>query len=696
MNNLDYIIENNKIKFKDESGFYDLKHDTKAIEYFQKTIDEKTMKFSSYLEKLDYLIENKYYVDFKVMYSDEQINEIYEYAYSFEYSFKSFMAISLFYKNYALKSFDDNFILEDYHERVICVSLYMAQSDINYAKRLVYLLITNQYQPATPTFSNAGLYNSGELVSCFLLDLDDSLNSISYNIGTAMQLSKIGGGVALNISKLRARFEDVKGKKGVSKGVLPVMKLLEDTFNYVDQLGKRPGAGAVYLNIFHADVIDFLDTKKINADEKSRIQTLSIGLLVPDIFMNLVKSGEKMCFFYPHNVYEEYGEYLDEMDMNTMYHELINNPKIRKKEYDARHLMQIIAMTQFESGYPYLVFIDNANKQNPLKDIDKIKMSNLCTEIFQIQETSTISDYEDEDTIRRDISCNLGSLNIVNVMEQNNIREVVHSSIRALSSVSDLSSISNAPGVKKANDELHSVGLGAMNLHGYLAKNKIAYESPEALEFVKVFFQIVNYYSIEASMEIAKEKKETFMNFEKSEYAKGTYFDKYIDEELVVETKRIRELFEGIEIPSGNEWKKLRESVQKYGMYNAYRLAIAPTQSVSYIQNSTASIMPVVDSVETRMYGESITYYPMPFLSPETFWYYKSAYNIDQMKIIDIVSEIQKHVDQGISLVLYMTNEKSTKDLVRLYYYAWLKGLKSIYYVRTKNLNIDECESCSV
>lgn len=694
--NLDYIKENNKIKFTGDDGFYALEHDKLALKLFLEEIEKKRISFPTIKEQYEYLINNKYYVDFFANYNLDDIVDFYHLAHSYKFEFQSFMAGSLFYKNYALKSFDGKSILESYEDRVIATSMYLADGDIKYAKSLIHIMMTQQYQPATPTFSNAGLHDSGELVSCFLLDIDDSLNSITYNISTAMQLSKIGGGVALNLSKLRARFEQVKGNANASKGVLPVMKLLEDSFSYVDQLGKRPGAGAVYLNIFHSDVIDFLDTKKINADEKSRIQTLSIGLLVPDIFMKLVQEGSKMYFFSPKNVYDNYQTHLDEMDLNEMYDILVKDENIQKKEYDARHLMQTIAMTQFESGYPYLVFIDNANNQHPLKGVGRVKMSNLCTEIFQIQETSTINDFGIEDEIRNDISCNLGSLNIVNLMEEKDFEKTIKYAIRALTSVSQASNIKNAPGVNQANEQFHAIGLGVMNLHGFLAKNNIMFESETAVEFVDVLFRTINYYTLKESMLIARELETKFKHFEESEYANGNYFTDYISNDLVIDNQVVANLFDNIYIPSKEDFYQLSRDVKEFGLYNAYRLAIAPTQSISYIQNSTASIMPIVDKIETRMYGESITYYPMPYLSKENTLYYKSAYNMDQMRIIDVVANIQKHVDQGISMVLYMTNENSTKDLVRLYYYAWLKGLKSIYYVRTKNLNVDECESCSV
>ncbi|MGL5296013.1 MAG: ribonucleoside-diphosphate reductase subunit alpha, partial [Culicoidibacterales bacterium] len=451
--------------------------------------------------------------------------------------------------------------------------------------------------------------------------------------------------------------------------------LLEDAFNYADQMGQRKGAGAVYLNIFHRDVIEFLDTKKINADEKSRIQTLSLGLIVRDKFFELAGKGEDFYTFSPYSVYKKYNQHLDDMDIDAMYETLINDPEVEKQAHSARQFLVKIAQTQFESGYPYIVYSTEANRANPLKNVGRIKMSNLCTEIFQVQTTSVINDYGVDDVIGHDISCNLGSLNIANVMEQKSIKDSVHVGMEALTAVSDMSSIANAPGVKKANEDFHSVGLGAMNLHGYLAKNRIMYESEEARDFVRTFFMAVNYYSIEKSMMIARDRKETFQGFKDSEYATGQYFDKYVAEDFAPKTSYVAELFAGIEIPTIAMWEQLKKDVMEHGLFHAYRLAIAPTQSISYVQNATPSIMPVVDHIEVRTYGNATTYYPMPYLSKEIFFYYKSAYNMDMMNVIDLVAEIQPHIDQGISTILYVTSETNTRDLAKYYIYAQRKGL---------------------
>jgi len=694
---LKHILLNNEVTIQ-KDGFFQLEKDKEAIIEFEKEVQEKLVKFDSLHDRITYLIQNDYYYNVRKQYSLNQIEEIFELTQGYEFTFESYMAISKFYQDYALKTDDKKQYLETYPDRVAIVALYLGRGDIQKAKRMAHSMMQQCFQPATPTFLNSGKSRRGELVSCFLLELDDSLNSIGYMINTSMQLSKIGGGVALNLSKLRGRKEQIKGIADAASGIVPVMKLLEDAFSYANQLGQRKGAGAAYYNIFGWDVVEFLDTKKINADEKSRIKSLSIGLIVPQKFFDLAKENQDMYVFAPYSVYKEYNIHLDDMDIDVMYEELLRNSNVKKKRLDlsARQFLIKIAMTQFESGYPYLMFKTNANKNHALRDIGDVKMTNLCTEIFQLMETSTIENYDKPDEIKRDISCNLGSINIVNVMERKNLQETVHVGMEALSAVSDMTSIENAPGVRKANEELHSVGLGAMNLHGYLAKNQIGYESEEAKEFVRTFFMMMNYYSIEKSMLIAKERNTRFKDFEKSEYAKGTYFTFYLENQFLPTSEKVKALFEGMSIPTPEDWAKLKEQVQRHGLYNAYRLAIAPTQSISYIQNSTSSVMPVVEHIEARTYGNSTTYYPMPFLSKETYWYYKSAYNIDQFKLIDLIAEIQPHIDQGISTILYIKSDASTRDLARLYVYANMKGLKSLYYTRTKKLSVEECTSCAV
>ena len=691
-----WIYLNNEIMVK-KDGEFQLEKDREAVySYFVDYVNKNTVFFHNLKEKMDYLIENDYYINFYDMYKFEDIKKVFELVYNKKFRFASFMSASKFYQSYALRDDTGEKFLERYEDRIAIVSLYLAQGSVDKALEYAEMLINQEYQPATPTFLNSGKKRSGELVSCFLDEMGDNLSGIGYIFDSAMKLSSIGGGVSINLSKVRARGEAIKGVEGRASGVLPIMKILEDIFSYANQLGQRAGAGAVYLNVFHSDINEFLDCKKINVDEKIRIKSLSIGVIVPDKFMELAREDEICYTFNPHTVFLEYNQYLDEMDMNEMYEKLVDNPNVKKKKINARELLVKISQTQKESGYPYLFFKDTANKEHALKEIGDVKFSNLCTEIMQLSEVSDINPYFEEDTIRRGISCNLGSLNIVTVMENKRIKEATRAAIDSLTTVSDLTNIDIVPSIKKANEELHSVGLGAMNLHGFLAKNFIMYESKEALDFCNVFFMMINYYSLEKSMEIAIEKGETFKDFDKSEYANGKYFDKYIEKSYIPQTDKVKELFEGIYIPTKEDWEKLKDDVMKHGIYNAYRMAIAPNQSTSYIMNSTASVMPIVDTIEVREYGDSTTFYPMPYLTNDNYFFYKSAYDMDQKNILKLVSVIQRHVDQGISTILFNKSTDTTRDLARLYIYAHRLGLKSLYYTRTRKATIEECLSCSV
>ncbi|MEK4428265.1 class 1b ribonucleoside-diphosphate reductase subunit alpha [Paenibacillus sp. FSL M7-0802] len=692
-----HIELNNMLMKRDTDGFFQLEKDQEAVAEFMKEVQERSLKFADTTAQVLYMIENDYYENFYNSYTADEINDIFHITHSYNFKFPSYMAASKFYTDYAMKSNDRKVYLEHYPDRVAAVALHLGRGNADTARLLSRSMMEQRLQPATPTFLNAGKSRRGELVSCFLLEMDDSLNSINYVLNTCMQLSKIGGGVAVNLSKLRARGEAIKGVEGAAKGIMPVLKLMEDGFSYADQMGQRKGSGAAYYNIFGWDVLEFLDSKKINADERVRLKTLSIGLLVPNRFYKLAQDNEPLHVFAPYSVFKAYGTHLDDMDLDEMYDTLLADDRVKKKiAMSARDMLTKIAMIQLESGYPYIMNKSNANQAHALKNVGQVKMSNLCTEIFQLQETSEITDYGQQDTIRRDVSCNLASLNIVNVMEHGKIRESVHEGMIALTSVSDMTQVANAPGVAKANREMHSVGLGVMNLHGYFAKNKIAYESNEAKDFVRTFFMTMNYHSIEKSMEIAKAAGQSFYGFEESDYATGVYFDRYLNTDYRPTTARVQELFKGIYVPTSADWDKLKADVMKNGLYHAYRMAIAPTASISYIQNATSSVMPIVEQIETRTYANSTTYYPMPYLQKDNVFFYKSAYQMDQFKVLDLIAEIQPHVDQGISTVLHVNSDVTTRQLARCYLYAAHKGLKSLYYTRTKKLSVEECLTCSI
>lgn len=698
-----WVQLNNEIMIQ-KDGKFQFEKDREAVHsYFVDYVNQNTVFFHDLKEKLDYLLENDYYEEeFLSKYTFEQIKEVFKLAYSFKFRFPSFMSAFKFYNDYALKTNDKTKILERYEDRVSIVALFFANGDAEKAKEFTLLMMKQEYQPSTPTFLNAGRKRRGEMVSCFLLEVNDSLNDISRAVDISMQLSKLGGGVALNLSKIRAKGEPIKEVENATKGVVGVMKLLDNAFRYADQMGQRQGSGAAYLNVFHPDINDFLDTKKISADEDVRAKTLSIGVVIPDKFIELAREDKDFYMFYPYSVYKEYGQHLDEMDITKMYDKLVENPKVRKKKANARKLLEKLALLRSESGYPYLMFADNVNRFHANSHISKVKFSNLCSEVLQSSKVSTYTDYGEEDDIGLDISCNLGSLNIANVMANKSIEQTVKLAVDALTIVSESTNIKNAPAIAKANRQMRSIGLGAMNLHGYLAQNGIAYESEEARDFANVFFALVNYWSLVRSMELAKETGSTFEGFEGSTYASGEYFVKYVIEEsdrfvdCAPKTDKVAALFEGVHIPTVVDWFNLMCDVIKHGLYHAYRLAIAPTGSISYVQSATASVMPIMERIEERTYGNSKTYYPMPGLSAKNWFFYKEAYDMDMFKVVDMIATIQQHVDQGISFTLFLKDTMTTRDLNRIDLYAHHKGIKTLYYARTKDTGQEGCLSCVV
>ncbi|MCY8581369.1 class 1b ribonucleoside-diphosphate reductase subunit alpha [Bacillus haynesii] len=692
-----WIQLNNEIMIQ-KDGKFQFDKDKEAVHsYFVDYINQNTVFFHDLKEKIDYLIKNDYYEEeFLSRYTFEEIKEVFKEAYAKKFRFPSFMSAFKFYNDYALKTNDKKKILERYEDRISIVALFFANGDKEKAKEFVRMMINQEYQPSTPTFLNAGRKRRGELVSCFLLEVNDSLNDISRAIDISMQLSKLGGGVSLNLSKLRAKGEAIKDVENATKGVVGVMKLLDNAFRYADQMGQRQGSGAAYLNIFHRDINDFLDTKKISADEDVRVKTLSIGVVIPDKFIELAREDKAAYVFYPHTVYKAYGEHLDEMDMNEMYDRLVEDPRVKKEKVHPRKMLEKLAMLRSESGYPYIMFQDNVNNAHANNHISKVKFSNLCSEVLQASQVSSYTDYGQEDVIGLDISCNLGSLNILNVMKNKSLEQTVKLATDSLTHVSETTNITNAPAVKKANKAMKSIGLGAMNLHGFLAQNNIAYESEEARDFANTFFMMMNFYSIERSAEIAKEKGETYHNYEGSAYATGEYFEKYVTQDFSPKFEKVAKLFEGMHIPTKEDWEQLKQFVKEHGLYHSYRLCIAPTGSISYVQSSTASVMPIMERIEERTYGNSKTYYPMPGLAPSNWFYYKEAYDMDMFRVVDMISTIQQHVDQGISFTLFLKDTMTTRDLNRIDLYAHHKGIKTLYYARTKDTGQEGCLSCVV
>ncbi len=702
MDNYSYHELNAMINLWDADGKLQLHKDKDAARaYFLDHVNQNTVWFHDIEEKLNYLVENEYYEkEVLEQYDADFVKEAFKYAYSFKYRFEAFMGAYKFYTGYALKTFDGERYLERFEDRVVMNALTLGQGDPEMVKLLIEEIISGRFQPATPTFLNAGKKQRGEFVSCFLLRIEDNMESISRAINSSLQLSKRGGGVALNLSNLRELGAPIKKIEGQSSGVIPVMKMLEDAFSYANQLGARQGAGAVYLNAHHPDIMRFLDTKRENADEKTRIKTLSIGIVIPNITMELAKAGEDMYLFSPYDVERIYGLPFGDISITEKYQEMVDDSRIKKTKIKARELFERIAELQFESGYPYIMFEDTVNDANPVAG--RINMSNLCSEILQINTPSRFNEDSSYSFVGRDINCNLGSLNIARAMDGGNLGKTVEAAVRALSSVSDLSDIKSVPSIAEGNRRSHAIGLGQMNLHGYLGREHIHYGSEEGLDFTNIYFYTVLFHALSASNKIAKERNEVFHGFYESKYSSGEFFDKYVTQEWKPATAKVEKLFAdaGIKIPTQDDWKKLKKSVQTHGIYNQNLQAVPPTGSISYINNSTSSIHPIASKIETRKEGKiGRVYYPAPYLSDDNMEYFEDAYEIGPEKIIDTYAVATQHVDQGLSLTLFFKDTATTRDVNRSQIYAWRKGIKTIYYIRIRQLALEgteaeECVSC--
>ena len=711
-----YFDLNNEVNIP-RNGQIQLDKDKEALaDFIEHNVKPNTKQFSSLKKRFAWLEDHDYIErGFMDKYSLSFLEKLYAYLKSQDFHFHSFMAAYKFYAQYALRTNDKEYYLENYIDRVAMNALYLADGDEDLAMDLADEIIHQRYQPATPTFLNVGRKRRGEFISCFAIQTTDDMNTIGRTINSALQLSKIGGGVGINLSNLREAGAPIKKIKGAASGVVPVMKLLEDSFSYSNQLGQRQGAGVVYLSVFHPDIIEFLGAKKENADEKIRLKTLSLGVTVPDKFYELVERDEDMYLFSPYDVERVYGVPFSYVDISKEYDNMVANDEIHKKKLNARDLEDEISKLQQESGYPYIINIDTVNRANPIAG--KIVMSNLCSEIAQVQVPSRVNDDQTYTELGQDISCNLGSTNIANMMESHDFGRSIRAMVRGLTRISDVEQIDTVPTIKHGNALTHAIGLGAMGLHGYLAKNHIQYGSPVAIEFTGIYFMLLNYWSLVTSNEIAKERCESFHDFDKSAYADGSYFDKYVSQDWRPQSDVVKELFKGIFIPGPNDWKALRDRVKKDGLYNAYRLAVAPNGSTAYINDSTASLTPIVNRIEERqekMIGK--IYYPAPYLSNDTMPYYKSAYDTDMRKVIDTYAAAQQHVDQSMSLTLFMrstipaglydwkagrTNKMTTRDLNLLRHYAYKKGIKSLYYIRTftddnDEIGANQCESCVI
>ena len=405
-----------------------------------------------------------------------------------------------------------------------------------------------------------------------------------------------------------------------------------------------------------------------------------------------------MYLFSPYDVERVYGVPFGDISVTEKYREMVDDPRIKKTKINAREFFQTIAEIQFESGYPYIMFEDTVNKANPIKG--RINMSNLCSEILQVNTPTTYNDDLSYDQIGKDISCNLGSMNIALAMDGGDLGKTVDTAIRALTAVSDQSHIRSVRSIEDGNDRSHAIGLGQMNLHGYLAREHVHYGSDEGLDFTNIYFYTVLFHALSASNAIAKERGTTFDGFRDSTYASGEFFDKYTEQEWAPQTEKVKELFAGMSIPTQDDWRALKASVMEHGIYNQNLQAVPPTGSISYINNSTSSIHPIASKIEIRKEGKlGRVYYPAPFMTNDNLEYYQDAYEIGYEKVIDTYAAATQHVDQGLSLTLFFKDTVTTRDINKAQIYAWRKGIKTIYYIRLRQLALEgtdmsECVSC--
>ena len=689
---------NSEVALLDPDGNLQFHKDKEAARaYHIEHINKHTRFFHSLREKTDYLLEHNLWKHETVeMFTFDQFKALFRQAYGFKFRFQSFMGARKFYNQYSLMDLDGTTIIERFEDRVVMCAIDLSGGDYQAAQDLVDSIITGRFQPATPTFSNAGKSQGGERVSCFLYRVDDSTESINRAFIAASQLSRGGGGVGLNITNLREKGAPVRATPGASKGVIPFMKVMEDTFKYFDQLGQRSGAGVVYINAHHPDIMLALDSKRENADESIRIKTLSMGVIVPDITFELARDNKEMYLFSPYDIERVMGKPFSDVSVTENYWDWVEDERITKTKVNARTFFQTLSDLNFQSGYPYVLFEDEANRAHPLKNAGRVQMSNLCSEILQVQTASEFNDDGSYKHVGEDISCNLGSLNVHHMLNLTNdeFTDTVIASTKALDQVSRSTSLDKVPTVKKGNDTTHSIGLGQMNLHGALGARKIWYDSDEGRDLFDKYMAKVTWAAMLASTQVAKEHG-AHAYYDGSEYDTGAWFDRVV-------TPKLEEWGDDLHIwgdlyaPTRAEWDMLRVEMAKYGLGNGYLQAVPPTGSISYINHSTSSIHPVAAPVEIRkemLTGR--TYYPSPHMDSDNLEYFQSAADIGPEATILMYARGQHWIDQGMSLTLFfpdkVTDKKTgqkrdvtTRDIDRARIFAWRNKIKTLYYIRVR------------
>lgn len=689
---------NAEVAMLDADGNLQFHKDKEAARaYHLEYVNKHTRFFYSLREKVNYLIENELWKRETVeTFTFDQFKELFKQAYAHKFRFQSFMGARKFYSQYALMDLDGYTIIERFEDRVVMCAIDLSGGDYDQAKDLVDSIITGRFQPATPTFSNAGKVQGGERVSCFLYRVDDSTESINRAFNAASQLSRRGGGVGLNITNLREKGAPVRKTPGASKGVIPFMKVMEDTFKYFDQLGQRSGAGVVYLNAHHPDIMLACDSKRENADESIRIKTLSLGIIIPDITFELARDNKEMYLFSPYDVEKVMGKPFSDVSVTENYWDWVEDDRITKTKINARTFFQTVSDLNFQSGYPYCLFEDEANRWHNLPNAGRIQMSNLCSEILQVQTPSTFNEDGSYKHVGEDISCNLGSLNIHHMLNLTNDEfiDTVISAVKALDQVSRTTSIDIVPTVKQGNDSTHSIGLGQMNLHGALGARRMWYDSDEARNLFDKYMAKITWATMLASTQIAKVYG-THKYYDGSDYDNGKWFERVVAPKIEQFGDDLT-IYGNLQAPTREEWEYLRVEMSKYGLSSGYFQAVPPTGSISYVNHSTSSIHPVAAPLEIRK--EQLTgrtYYPAPHLDNSNIEYFQSAAEIGPDATILMYERGQHWIDQGMSLTLFfpdtVTDKKTgqkravtTRDIDRARIFAWRHHIRTLYYIRVR------------
>lgn len=591
-------------------------------------------------------------------------------------------------------------------ERWLTIALYLMQDEPQ-SKRMTlvaeaYWALSNLYMTvATPTLANAGLAH-GQLSSCFIDTVDDALVNI-YNSNTDVaRLSKDGGGIGVYMGKVRSRGSAIKGFKGASSGVVPWIKQLNNTAVSVDQLGRRKGAIAVYLDVWHADILSFLDLKLNNGDERQRAHDIFTGVCLPDYFMEQVEQRGDWYLFDPHEVRQVMGfsleDYFDEEKgegaFRTKYLQCVHNEQLTKTKIPAIQIMARIMKSQLETGTPFMFYRDEINRMNPNKHAGMIYSSNLCTEITQnMSPTVHVEETVDGDTIITYkkagdfVVCNLSSIHLGKAVMEGVLERLIPIQVRMLDNVIDLNTIE----VKQAaitNQKYRAIGLGTFGWHHLLALKGIHWESEEAGRFADELYEQIAQLTIEASVELAKEKG-AYPKFAGSEWQSGDYFIRrgYVNQDL-------SNLSES-DAQKSKRWSQIKDSIAKHGIRNGYLMAVAPNSSTSVIAGSTASIDPIFKP----FYYEEKKDYKLPVVAPDldhhTYDVYRrSAYIVDQRWSVRQNAARQRHLDQSLSFNLYVPHTIKAQVLLDLHLQAWRSGLKTTYYVRSTATDIEECTWC--